>query len=242
MARTLMGPLRLSLRGLETTLNEVHKFDPKQTQRHFRIGLRDGVEAAVIAPLMERLATLAPQVELSSIRFDRRKLEDDLAAGRLDLAIDAPIGHSDRIRRQKLLVSTMVAIARKGHPKVKKKLDLATYLALEHVVASSRPEGPGLEDMALARRAHTRKIRMRCQQPFTAFCVVADSDLVLTLAETPARLLNPYFEHVIVPLPEELRVPQFDVFLYWHESVEAEPANRWLREQIARDVPRQHHA
>jgi DNA-binding transcriptional LysR family regulator len=238
LARTLMEPLRRSLRGLETTLNEVRSFDPDTTTRHFRLGLRDGVEAAVMMPLVERISRIASRVELSSIRFDRRNLEGDLAAGRLDLAIDAPVGHSERVRRQRLGPSGMVVVARKGHPRVKKELDLETYLDLEHVVASSRPEGPGLEDVALARSSHTRKVRMRCQQPFTAFCVIASSDLILTLPEAPATLLNRYFHHTLLPLP--LRMPPFDVFLYWHESVEAEPANRWLREQIALAAPTQH--
>jgi DNA-binding transcriptional LysR family regulator len=238
LARTLMEPLRRSLRGLETTLNEVRRFDPDTTHRHFRIGLRDGVEAAVIVPLLEHMGRTAPHIELSAIRFDRRSLEDDLAAGRLDMAIDAPIGHTERVRRHKLGPSPMVAVARRGHPLLKSKLDLETYLELEHVVASSRPDGPGLEDTALARSGRTRKIRLRCQQPFTAFCVVGSSDLILTFPEEPARLLNRYFNHVMLPLP--LRVPPFDVLLYWHDSVDGEPANRWLREQITASNPLRH--
>jgi DNA-binding transcriptional LysR family regulator len=238
LARTLMEPLRRSLHGLETTLNEVRRFDPDTTHRHFRIGLRDGVEAAVIMQLLDHIGPRAPHIEISAIRFDRRSLEADLAAGRLDLAIDMPLQHGDRVRRRKLGPAELVAVVRRGHPKVGKQLDLDTYLALDHVVASSRPEGPGPEDLALARRGQTRKVRLRCQQPFTAFCAVSKSDLILTLPQAPAQLLNRYFRLRVLPLP--IRVPSFDVYLYWHDSVESEPANAWLREQVNQVTPTLH--
>ena len=174
VARALMEPLRRSLRGLETTLNEVRRFEPSTTRRHFRIGLREGLEADVLMRLAGKIAKAAPHIDVSAIRFDRRNLEADLAAGRLDLAIDIAIPHGERIRRKKFGPVEMVCVVRRGHPRLRRrKLDLETYLELDHIVSSSRPDGPWLEDVALARRGQSRRVRLRCQHYFTAFCVIS---------------------------------------------------------------------
>jgi DNA-binding transcriptional LysR family regulator len=59
--------------------------------------------------------------------------------------------------------------------------------------------------------------------------------MLLTLPERHAQLLNisstdagPMYRVYPFPLP----APRLEAHLYWHESVENDPANRWLREEI----------
>ncbi len=49
-----------------------------------------------------------------------------------------------------------------------------------------------------------------------------------------ARILNAHFGNQLLPFP--LKVPAFDSYLYWHANAEADPANAWLRQQIARTL------
>jgi hypothetical protein len=42
--------------------------------------------------------------------------------------------------------------------------------------------------------------------------------------------MNIGFTNQSFPFP--LQVPRLEAHLYWHESVENDPANRWLREEI----------
>jgi DNA-binding transcriptional LysR family regulator len=60
--------------------------------------------------------------------------------------------------------------------------------------------------------------------------VVSKTDLLLTLPERHARLLNMGSMNQVFPFP--LPAPRLEAHLHWHESVENDPANRWLREQI----------
>jgi DNA-binding transcriptional LysR family regulator len=230
MARSLMEPLRRSLRGLEVALNEVGQFDPAATKKHFTIGLRDGMEPILLPSLMQNVTRSAPYVSINGARFERPELEADLATGRLDLAVDVLLPHGDSIRRRHLANERMVVAARHGHPRANKRLDLPTYLDLGHVVASSRRTGLSLEDQVLARRGLERQIRLRCQNYFAACRVVAETDLLLTIPEQSALVANDQFDNRILPLP--FKVPTFDVYLYWHANVEDEPASRWLRAQV----------
>ena len=57
--------------------------------------------------------------------------------------------------------------------------------------------------------------------------MVSETDLILTMAERYARMVNRLFHNRVLPFP--LNVPDYDAYLYWHVNAEADPANRWLR-------------
>ena len=237
LARSLMQPVRRALHSLEVTLNESQRFDPATTQRHFNVAVRDVLEALVLPPLLERVEHEAPSVDISAIRADRRSFESELAAGSLDAVLDVLLPMSAEVRHQRVSVDRLVVVARKRHPATqRKKLDLAAYLRAQHVLVSSRRSGPGLEDVELSRQGLKRRIRLRCQHYFAACGVVAGSDLLLTMPERYAQLANRQFGNQILAFPMEM--PSMDAYLYWHASVDNDPANRWLRAQIVATVRR----
>jgi len=229
VARNIVEPVRRALRSLEATLHETSHFDPASTVRHFTIGMRDILEATVLPQLVARIAA-SPGIALSSHRFDRRALESGLAAGTIDVAMDILLPVSDAVRRLEIEADRLVVMARHDHPEVGETLDLATYLDQDHVHVTSRRRGPGIEDVELARRGLKRRTRLRCQHYFAACRVVAESDLLLTMPERYARVLNRHFGNQILPLPLENQ--SMNLFLYWHETVDTDPANRWLRAQM----------
>lgn len=230
-ARNLIEPVRRSLRGLETTLNELERFDPATTERRFTLGIRDVLESTVLPPLMRHITERAPKVDVAAVQVGRRELESELAGGQLDAALDVLLPFSDKVRRKRVSLDRMVVVARKGHPALRKRLDLAAYLKLDHILVSSRRSGPGLEDVELSRHGLQRRVRLRCQHYFGACRVVSRTDLILTMPERYAHIANRQFGNRILPFP--LRTPTLDVYLYWHANVENEPANRWLRERLA---------
>jgi DNA-binding transcriptional LysR family regulator len=230
LARSLEQPIRRTLRALEVTLNEVQQFDAASTQRHFSVAVRDVLEATVLPPLLARVAAAAPSIDISAIRADRRTLETELAAGTLDAALDVLLPLSDEIRHQRISSDHQVVVLRRDHPLLKETFDLAAYLRQHHVLVSSRRSGPALEDVELSRQGLKRRIRLRCQHYFAACRVVSQTDLLLTMPAHYAELANQQFGNVVLPFPMEM--PSLDVYLYWHASVDKEPANRWLREQL----------
>jgi DNA-binding transcriptional LysR family regulator len=137
---------------------------------------------------------------------------------------------SDRIRQKWLLNDPFVVIARHGHPAIADKLDLDTYLGQRHIQVSSRRHGPSLVDIELSRRGLRRQVFLRSQHNFPACVVVSTTDMLLTLPERHAQLLHTGLMNRVLPFP--LQAPRLEAHLYWHESVENDPANRWLREEI----------
>jgi DNA-binding transcriptional LysR family regulator len=234
LARSIIEPVRQALRGLEMTLTDNGNFDPAQAVKLFNLALRDVLESTVLPPLLERITQQAPEINLAAIQVERRELVSELAAGTLDVAIDMLLPLPNEIRRQQISRDTTVVLARHDHPLIKAKLDLDTYLQAEHILASSRRKGMGLEDFELSRLGLQRRIRLRCQHYFAACRVVSQTDLLLTMPEGYARIANQQFGNQILPLP--VSMPSWDVYLYWHQNVEHDPANRWLREQVIQSV------
>jgi DNA-binding transcriptional LysR family regulator len=57
--------------------------------------------------------------------------------------------------------------------------------------------------------------------------IVAGTDLVVSLPSRVAEVWTRLVKIKVHPFP--IRIPSFDVSLYWHPRVENDAANRWLR-------------
>ena len=229
-AHALIGPVRRALKEIEGSLNQLQQFDPATSTRAFRIGMRHIVESASLPELARRVRAQAPTVQLAAVHHDRDALHGALATGELDAVIDVLLPRVQHVSYQLLAGGRMVVALRAEHPRVGATLDLPTYLELEHVMTSSRRSGPGLEDLALQRLGHERRVVVRCQHHWTACQLVASSDLALTMPERYAGSANAALGNRLLPFP--LATPANDLYLYWHANADAEPGNRWLREQI----------
>jgi len=233
--RNIIEEVRQALQILEVNLSQSRNFVPENTRRSFHLSLWEYAEALILPSLMCRLTNAAPGMSITTSRVKRRDLETELASGSVDLAIDIPMTVSDRIRHKWLLNEPFVVIARHRHPAITNKLDLNTYLTQRHIQVSSRRQGPSLIDIELSRRGLQRQVFLRSQHNLAACMVVSKTDMLLTLPERHAQLLNTGLANMgvtnqVYPFP--LQAPRLEAHLYWHESVENDPANRWLREEI----------
>lgn len=231
VANNVIADVREALQQLKVCLAQSRQFEPLVSRNNFNVSLHGALEASYLPPLMQRIRKEAPLINLqSSRRVNRHELENKLASGDIDLAIDTLLPVSDNILHTQLDQSKLVVLARENHPIVKSTLDLATYLAQEHVLVSSRTVGLSIEDFELGRLGLQRKIGLRCQHAFSACQVIADNNMLLTLTETTAQMYSQLLDLKVFSLPVNLH--DIDVHLYWHSNVDFDPANKWLRNQI----------
>lgn len=229
--RNMIEPLRRALRSVESTLNDMKRFEPSVAERRFTLGCRDVLESSVLPRLLKRITRAAPKVELATVHFSRRDTKTDLFSGRLDLVTDVVLPVSRHIRHTCLGDDQLVVVARDGHPAIKAgRLSLESYLEYGHVMVSSRPKGPGVEDFELGRHGVQRRVALRCQHYFAAVRVVSETDLLLTVPERMAKVVLQHSDMQIVPFPLDL--PRYEIYLMWHANMDNDPANRWLREQV----------
>jgi DNA-binding transcriptional LysR family regulator len=231
LTKRLIEPLQQLLRSLGSLIERGEGFDPAESEMTFTVATRDPLEVLLLPALMRQVAVEAPKIDLRTVQVRRRSIEAGLADGTLDAALDVPLPLSERIHRQRVSSDRFVVVARKDHPTVRPGFVLATYLEQQHVMVTARRRGPGAEDIELGQHGLRRHVRLRCRNYLAAFRVVADTDLVLTMTERYVGLLADGVPVRVLAMP--LKVPDLDLYLYWHDRVHDDPANRWLRARLA---------
>ena len=231
-AEQLAAPLHRGLLEVQRALRNESVFEPRTSARRFTIASGDYFAAAFLTALLELFDNEAPQVDLTIRPLVIPQAEAQLESGEVDLIIAAFPDPSPALRQQKLFTEDFVCVVRRDNPRVKRELDLETYLSLPHVLVSPRGEGAGTVDLALERLGRSRRIGLRLPYFLTAVLSLVRSNHVLT---APRRLAELFIDHLplrLLPPPVPLR--PFDVLQVWHERFDDEPAHRWLRGVVAR--------
>lgn len=230
LAKNVIGDVREALHQLQTSLYQSQNFEPSTSRKVCTLSMHSSLEASYLPHFATQLMTESPHMNFTSKRVRRSELENKLASGDIDVAIDILLPVSNNVKHQQLTKDKLVIVARKNHPIFTGKLDLQRYLSQTHVVASARTSGPSIEDFELGRLGVQRKVGLRCQHLMSACRVIINNDMLLTLPENSAKMYRALLPIGIAPMPIDL--PPLDVHLYWHSNVDKDPANTWLRNKI----------
>lgn len=230
LARELEGPLHGALGELERTLRMRPRFDPATSQRQFVISSADYGMLVLLPELMKRVAAAAPQVGLV-VHPTTTSSPHELLAGQLDLILGAVPPEVPDVVARKLFDERFVCLVRRDHPTVKETLTVEQYAELPHLLISPMGRGVTWVDPVLERLGMRRHIALRVPHFLVAPLIIAQTDLILTVAERVARALGGALpvRELMPPLP----IPGFAVSMYWHAQRSEDPGHRWLRELLA---------
>src|SRR5690606_21217677 len=138
MAQNIITPVRQALQLLRVSVQESRSFNPTEANKTYRISMTDLTEAVILPHLAGRIRRLARNINIDSFLTRRRETTKELAAGRLDFAIDAPLNTDPQVRHVRLFEDRYVCIMRKGHPLAgKESITLDDYLAQSQIGRAS---------------------------------------------------------------------------------------------------------
>jgi DNA-binding transcriptional LysR family regulator len=112
---------------------ERFEFDPKTAEREFVVTAGSYSAMAILPSLLERIRHAAPGARLRARRIESHYV-DDVEQGRVDMAIGVLGTSNRRLEWRPLLSDTMVWVARKGHPFIRKPLAMDMLGRAGHVV------------------------------------------------------------------------------------------------------------
>lgn len=226
VAHSLAEPVRAALRQLDVCLQQQDHFVPAEAQRVFRLNAGDIAQQLLLPGLIRCLEYAGPGLRVEVRFIDRQQVPLELASGNLDVSLDSRMLSDPELNSILLLQEEYVCALRRDHPLSGQNLTLKDYLSLKHVHVSSRVRGPGQVDVALRALGLRRDIGLRLQHYVAAQSVIAGTDYALSLP----RRIAAHWDAVLLPLP--FPIPPFDLHLYWHKSVDQDPANCWLRDTL----------
>jgi DNA-binding transcriptional LysR family regulator len=231
LAHRLADPVRRALELVREGLEGVRAFDPRTSRRSFTLASAFGIEALVGADVLNWVRRAAPGVTVRGVAIvDRQRLWADLRDGNIDLAADFILPRDGRFATERVMQAEAVAIARKGHPRLRSRLTLSAYLAEEHVVLTRTNSADARLEGAEPLLALDRRVLLEVPSSLALALVVSKSDLVGVLARRLADVLAPQLGLKILPLP--VKLPRFPAYLVWHRSRDADPGHQWLRRGI----------
>ena len=239
-AIALAGPIADLLSRVEGIMSAAGPFDARTARRSFKIGAPDAVAPVFLAPLISRLATDAPGIDIRLLQLmpqhqgkaTSQVWQDTLAeldSHRLDLAI-LPIGAlPSRYAERLLFEEDFVVAMRKRHP-LARALNLTSYVKAQHLLVSAIGDPLGIVDIRLAEQGHSRRVTLTVPNFMMALAQLAESDLIATL---PRHLVEQHatrFHLVARPMP--FRWTTDSVRIVTSQAAMADAGVAWLFEVL----------
>lgn len=229
--RNLMGPLEIALRNVQSALNAANSFDPAHDVRRFMVAMDERLEAFILPTLMQQMLSSGPGIGFSSIRVDQTSLEESLLNGRVDAAVSAVELRNPGLRRTLISSDTITVLASRKHPIARgETITIDQYLQCEHLAVVNDQSSTADEDTVLSRAGHTRRVRMQVQRYVGAMSIVANSELLVTMPNYYATVVNRYAQNSMFAFP--IATEPVEYFLYWSAQLESDPGIAWLKGEL----------
>ena len=234
-AIAMRGPVRALLHDTRAVFRPAtDAADPATLDTTFTIRASQSFMESVCAPLVATIRTAAPRVRLRFVPKPDKDLRP-LREGVADLEIGVVGNRAPEVRVRLLFRDVFVGVARIGHPLLAAGPPTAEQFAdCGHVAALVQGGAPEPIDTSLEAKRLSRKVAVVVPGYPDAMRIVRTTDLVAAVPRS--CLCDPVTGDLAVAglvgfeLPVD--VPPITVSAMWHPRLDADPANRWLRNAV----------
>ena len=226
-AQRLAAPVRQALDLIQTTLAQQAAFDPRTSQRSFRMQLSDVGEIVFLPSLLERLEREAPGVRIETGQLPQDEVSEALAAGEIDLAVGFLPELSAGVASKRLFRDRYVCLVRADHPRIGSRITLGQFLAASHLLVSARGSAHEIVEQTLRNKGLARRIALRVPHFTVVPMILARTDHMVIVPEGLMRAIARFGRFKSLKPPVD--IPALDVKVHWHERFGRDPGIAWLR-------------
>jgi DNA-binding transcriptional LysR family regulator len=226
-AQELAKPLQRALALVRSASGRRANFDPTQSRRTFRLHMSDVGEMVFLPALVKRLDELGASVRVETVQLTSDQVREQLESGELDFAAGYLPGLSRNLESSTLFREHYVCMTRRGHPLPRgDALTARDFLGASHVLIESMGSGHRVIERTLARRGLRHDAALRVPHFMVVPMIVANTDRIVTVPSRVARTFVSIMQVRVFKLP--IRIPAFDVALFWHARFAEDPGMRWM--------------
>lgn len=164
-AEQIYPELKNALFSIQNISIQHQQFRPEMIQS-LKIAVHDEIEPMIFPRLVQHFQQLNLEIQLSSMKLDRKNIAADLASQQIDFVIDLEQNIADKIQFERLVQDEFVVCTQLT------EMNEQIYLASPHIGVSSRRTGVLVEDIYLSRKQYSRQIFLRCQHYSTALQIL----------------------------------------------------------------------
>lgn len=240
-----MGPqVRTAIAQLQSALLP-HDFDPAVSEGRFNLVAGAYACAVLAPPLVNRLAAMAPGMELA-VADHSTEVVEMMDARQVDFMIGSLIAAPERFAREPLLMEELAWVVSTTAPLAQRNdIDLEALASVPHIVIARRAlagsgdtrrglvsraswEDAGALEAALAAQGLRRRIGVTVPDTYAAMAIAARSEMAALIPRRLAlmssgklKLIEPPYASPPVPMS----------LIYLAERL-SEPPVAWMRRQI----------
>ena len=232
LAMGLREPIRDVLRSIRSNILAKSGFDARTSHDTFVIGMSDIGEIEFLPGLIQRLQEVAPSCCIKAVTCNPEVLAEAMDVGSIDLAIGYyPDLTTSVFKQQVLFFHSTTVIVRAGHPEYATGITAEQYLQARHIAVEQQSRHHDIIENALAQHDVVRNVMLTVSHYVNVPALVAQSDLVATIATPLARRAAEQYPLVRHEVPFD--IPPREIKQIWHRRFDNAERLIWLRSQVA---------
>ncbi|WP_322516109.1 LysR family transcriptional regulator [Rhodopseudomonas palustris] len=232
----LHGPLDQAFELLNRTLQSGVVFDPRVTERTFRVAMSDIAEVYILPRLISELSRISPFVRVHIVPLLPDSVVSSMRSGEIDLAIGAISAPEKDLISIDTFNDRYICLVRANHPIAKSKLTRANFSKLRFFFARTTSSVYQLAEQWLADEDARPRIAVRGHFT-TAPEIVRHSDLVAIFPRLLALDLHRARDFRLLDLPFEL--PPIEVRVHSHSRFANDTGINWMCQTSAAILSRE---
>lgn len=236
-AKDMIGPVRDALGLIKRQLDGSSEIDFATIRRRFRILMIDVLEAILMPPVLKIITEKAPGIVIESLSGFRVDFVNEIMSGTLDLGFYVFPVNAPEIVTVPVCAVDAVVVARRGHPKIGKTLDIKTFRSLKQVTLTPELRAMTHIDKDMAAHEIPRDVAYMVGRLWSFPPIIERSDLVGVLPRRFAEEVARNFDIVWYDPP--IKISEQYLYMMWHRKNEHDAGHRWLRETFLAAIPRE---
>jgi DNA-binding transcriptional LysR family regulator len=231
-AERLAGPIRQARGLIDDALSVRTAFEPAKSNRIFTFYMTDIGEVVMLPSILRYLQKEAPQIGVKVLRIPQFGVHEAMATGEVDLAVGLFPTLQTSFFEQALYRDNFVCIARRDHPSIGSSITEKQFSTIPHILVASTGTGHDvIIEHVMAEQQVKRSVALTVPDFIVLPTIVGQTDLIVTI---PARAARSFPNPNIKSLKPPIEFPDIEVKQHWHERFHHDPANKWMRNVIAR--------
>jgi DNA-binding transcriptional LysR family regulator len=226
----LHEPLDQAFELLNRTLQSGVAFDPRVTERTFRVAMSDIAEVYILPRLIHELSRISPFVRVDVLPLLPESVVSSMRSGEIDLAIGAVSVSDKDLISIDTFVDRYICLVRANHPIVKSKLTRSNFAKLRFCYARTSSLIYQSAEKWLAGENARPRIAVRGHFT-TAPEIVRHSDIAAIFPRRLALDLHRVRDFGLLEIPFDL--PPMEVKVHSHARFANDTGIKWMSQLCA---------
>ncbi len=228
LAMNLQQAVSEVLRSIQTKILAKSGFEASTSRDTFTIAMSDIGEIEFLPGLIQGLQEAAPFCHVKTVTCNPEVLADAMDTGDIDLAIGYYPDLTTSVFKQQVLFSHSTTIlVRAGHPEYADGITAGQYICAKHIAVEQHSRHHDVIEDALTKQGIVRDVVLTVSHYVNVPALVAQSNLVATIATPLARRAVEHYPLVLHETPFE--VPLREIKQLWHRRFDNGERLMWLR-------------